>query len=109
MNEAQETATQNLHRNAKESSRIPSAMILLAIVVPGTAVATHALAPERDSSGIGSGSEFQNRIGGFSGPTYYRNASLPLPVFNQSSPYTVPQSPEKPVSPGSPGSVFGDH
>jgi hypothetical protein len=30
------------------------------------------------------------------------------PIFNPSSPYTVPQSPETPVSPASPGSVFGN-
>ena len=59
MNEAQETATQILHRNAKESSRIRSAMILFAIVVSGTAVARHALAAERGGSGISAGSEFQ--------------------------------------------------
>jgi hypothetical protein len=60
MTEAQETATQILHRNAKKSSRIRSAMILFAIVVPGTAVVTHALAAERGGSDIGAGSGFQH-------------------------------------------------
>ena len=44
MKQAQLTATQVLHRNAKETSRIRDAMILLSIVVLGTAVATHATA-----------------------------------------------------------------
>jgi hypothetical protein len=44
MKQAQLTATQVLHRNAKETSRIRNAMILLSIVVLGTAVATHATA-----------------------------------------------------------------
>jgi hypothetical protein len=34
--------------------------------------------------------------------------NTPAPVFNQSEPYTVPESRETPVSPASPGSVFGN-
>jgi hypothetical protein len=32
--------------------------------------------------------------------------STPSPIFNPSSGYTVPTSPETPVSPASPGSIF---
>jgi hypothetical protein len=60
VDEAHETATEILHRNAKESSPIRSATILSAIGVLVTAVATHALAAGRGGSGIGTGSEFQN-------------------------------------------------
>jgi hypothetical protein len=85
-------------------------LLLLGGIVVGTVVVKGALAAERGGSGIGAGAGFQsNHISAFSGPTYYRTPSPPPPVFNQSNPYTVPQSPEKPVSPGSPGSVFGDH
>jgi hypothetical protein len=36
-----------------------------------------------------------------------RVPSMPAPIFNPSSPYTVPQARETPVSPASPGSIFG--
>jgi hypothetical protein len=51
MKQAQLTATQVLHRNAKETSRIRNAMILLAIVVLGTAVATHGTALAQNIQG----------------------------------------------------------
>jgi hypothetical protein len=40
------------------------------------------------------------------GPLLNSVPSMPPPIFNPSSPYTVPPSPETPVSPASPGSVF---
>jgi hypothetical protein len=46
-------------------------------------------------------------IRGLAGPPMLDGAPSIQPQFNQSVPYTVPQSPETPVSPGSPGSVFG--
>jgi hypothetical protein len=46
-------------------------------------------------------------IRGLAGPPMLDGAPSIQPRFNQSIPYTVPQSPETPVSPGSPGSVFG--
>jgi hypothetical protein len=56
------------------------------------------------------------RIGGFSGahmsggfhggPYVGDTISTPSPIFNPSSGYTVPTSPETPVSPASPGSIF---
>lgn len=33
--------------------------------------------------------------------------SMPAPIFNPFTPYTLPPPGETPVSPGSPGSVFG--
>jgi len=40
-------------------------------------------------------------------PLLDRVPSMPPPIFNPSSPYTVPQTRETPVSPASPGSIFG--
>ena len=40
-------------------------------------------------------------------PWLDRVPSMPAPIFNPSSPYTVPQARETPVSPASPGSIFG--
>jgi hypothetical protein len=51
MKHAQLTATQVLHQNAKETSRIRNAMILLAIVVLGTAVATQGTALAQNIQG----------------------------------------------------------
>jgi hypothetical protein len=109
MNEARKAVTQVLDLNEKR--HISNAMILLAIVVLGTAVATHALAAQSGSNGVHPGSGFQsNHVGGvFQGQAIDRAPSMPPPVFNPSIPYTVPQSPEVPVSPASPGSVFGNH
>jgi hypothetical protein len=82
--------------------------LLLAGIVLGTVVAKGALAAERGLTNVPAGAGFQsNHIGGFD--RLLRAPVLPPPVFNQSNPYTVPQSPERPVSPASPGSVFGDH
>jgi hypothetical protein len=45
--------------------------------------------------------------GGFRGGPYLGDTtSTPSPIFNPSSGYTVPTSPEAPVSPASPGSIF---
>jgi hypothetical protein len=45
--------------------------------------------------------------GGFHGGPYMGDTiSTPSPIFNPSSGYTVPTSPETPVSPESPGSIF---
>jgi hypothetical protein len=46
-------------------------------------------------------------VGGFRGGPYLGDTtSTPSPIFNPSSGYTVPTSPEAPVSPASPGSIF---
>ena len=84
-------------------------LLLLAGIVLGTVVAKGVLAAERGLTNVPAGPVFQNNhIGDFDRPLD-RAPALPPPVFNQSSPYTVPQSLERPVSPASPGSVFGDH
>jgi len=46
--------------------------------------------------------------GGFGAPLFNQAPLLPPPIFNPSTPYTAPVSPEVPVSPASPGSVFGN-
>ena len=84
-------------------------LLLLAAIVLGTVLAKGALAAERGPTGVPAGAGFQgNHIGGFDRPLD-RAPALPPPVFNQSTPYTAPQTPERSVSPASPGSVFGDH
>jgi hypothetical protein len=46
-------------------------------------------------------------VGGFHGGPYIGDTiSTPSPIFNPSSGYTVPTSPETPVLPASPGSIF---
>lgn len=45
---------------------------------------------------------------GVGAPLFNQVPSLPPPIFNPSTPYTVPVAPEVPVSPASPGSVFGN-
>ena len=45
-------------------------------------------------------------MGGFHGGPFMGGVMSSPPVFNPSSGYTVPTSPEAPVSPASPGSVF---
>jgi hypothetical protein len=45
--------------------------------------------------------------GGFRGGAPYMGGTVSTPpIFNPSSGYTVPTSPEAPVSPASPGSLF---
>jgi hypothetical protein len=87
-----------------------NATVVLAIVMFETAVATHALVAEHGSNGVHAGGGLQgggHMDSGFHGQIFDRAPSMPLPAFNPSNPYTVPQSPEAPVSPASPGSVFG--
>ena len=77
-----------------------------ALLVGTMAVATDALAAGHGGGGGGFGGGHMG--GGFRGPLLESVPSMPPPVFNPSSPYTVPASPETPVSPASPGSVFGN-
>jgi hypothetical protein len=94
----------------QRNSRKHDAMILLAIVMLCTAMATHAFAAGgmggRMGDGVGLGGGHMS--GGFHGSIIDQAPSMPAPTFNPSDPYTVPQSPETPVSPASPGSVFGN-
>jgi hypothetical protein len=93
----------------KNVSFARNAMVLFTLLMFETALAPFAMAAERGSTGVPAGARSQsNHIGGFDRPLD-RAPALPPPTFNQSTPYTAPQSPERSVSPGSPGSVFGDH
>jgi hypothetical protein len=84
-------------------------LLLLAGIMFAAVVARGALAAERGATSVPAGAGLQsNHIGGLDRPLD-RGPAIPPPVFNQSNPYSVPQSTERPVSPGSPGSVFGDH
>jgi hypothetical protein len=98
-----------VNENAQQSSRIRNATILLAIVMLGTAMATHAFA----AGGMANdpiGGKFQDghTNPAFHGPIVDQVPAMPAPTFNPSAPYTVPQPSETPVSPGSPGSIFGN-
>jgi hypothetical protein len=87
--------------------RYLGAVAASALLVGMMAVATDALAA---GHGDGGGGRFGggHMRGGFRGPLLESVPSIPPPIFNPSSPYTVPASPETPVSPASPGSVFGN-
>jgi hypothetical protein len=77
-----------------------------ALLVGMIAVATDALAA---GYGGGGGGRFGGgHMGGGFRSLLESVPSLPAPIFNPSTPYTVPQSRETPVSPASPGSVFGN-
>jgi hypothetical protein len=69
--------------------------LAVAALLAGT-VATNALA-----AGHGGG-----HMGGRFGEPLIGSAPMTSPIYNPSTPYTVPQSPEVAVSPASPGSVF---
>jgi hypothetical protein len=64
-------------------------------------------AGQAQARGVGAGGHALGAMRGRSAPPLLDGAPSMQPHFNQSIPYTVPQSPETPVSPGSPGSVFG--
>ena len=89
-----------------------SLVVLAATALLAGVVTTNALAAEHGSFGGTFGGGHMGRLnartfrGG--GPFIGNAPSAPPPIFNPSSPYTVPQAPENPVSPASPGSVFGN-
>jgi hypothetical protein len=74
----------------------------LAAILLSASPATHVLAAGATAYGHG---RVHNGLGG---PLFNQAPSMPPPVFNPSTPYTVPATPEVPVSPASPGSVFGN-
>jgi hypothetical protein len=94
----------------QQTFRMRKAMILLAIVMLGTAMATHAFAAGRMVGGLSVGVGFQgsHMSHGFQPQILNQTPAMPAPTFNPSNSYTVPQAPEVPVSPASPGSVFGN-
>ena len=103
-------AIQLRNEDPRQTSSIRSAMILLVIVMLGTAMATHAFATGRMGGGLGlaGGDRGGHMSHGFQPPILEQTPTMPAPTFNSLDPYTVPQSPETPVSPASPGSVFGN-
>jgi hypothetical protein len=104
----QTVAVQLCNEDLRQTSRMRNAMILLAIVILGTAVATHAFAAGRMGGGLDGGFRAAHMSHGFQPPILNEAPTMPAPTFNPSDPYTVPQSPETPVSPASSGSVFGN-
>jgi hypothetical protein len=97
----------HLIQNIKQRSIARNTMMLLAAVALSIAVATDGLAAGRGGRG-GGGLRGGHIGGGFRGPLLNSVPSMPGPIFNPSSPYTVPPSSETPVSPASPGSIFGN-
>jgi hypothetical protein len=93
--------------------RTRKVMVLLAIAMLGTAMATHAFAAGRMGGmggglGLGGGFHGGHMSHGFQPPVLDEAPAMPAPTFNPSESYTLPQSSETPVSPASPGSVFGN-
>jgi hypothetical protein len=70
-----------------------------AALLAGTA-ATNALAVGHGGGHMG------GHMGGRFGQPLIGSAPMTSPIYNPSTPYTVPQSPEVGVSPASPGSLF---
>ena len=64
------------------------------------------LATDASARGGFGGGHMGGGFHGFHGGPYMGGVISTPPVFNPSSGYTVPMSPEAPVSPASPGSVF---
>ena len=92
----------------QQSFRTRKVMVLLAVVMLGTAMATHAFAAGRMGGGLGGGFHGGHMSHGFQPPVLDEAPAMPAPTFNPSESYTLPQSPENAVSPASPGSVFGN-
>jgi hypothetical protein len=75
------------------------AALLLSVAAAGVAAARP----------VGTGVHSHARVHrGVGAPLFNRSPSMPPPIFNPSTPYTAPATPEVPVSPASPGSVFGN-
>jgi hypothetical protein len=95
----------------QQTFRTRKVMVLLAIVMLGTAMATHAFAAGRVGGmggGLGGGFHGGHMSHGFQPPVLNEAPAMPTPTLNPSESYTLPQSTETPVSPASPGSVFGN-
>jgi hypothetical protein len=99
------------NEDLRQTRRMRNAMILLSIVMLGTAMATHAFAAGRMGGmggGLGGGFHGGHMSNRFQPPVLNEAPAMPAPTFNPSESYTLPQSPETTVSPASPGSVFGN-
>jgi hypothetical protein len=66
------------------------------------------LATDASARGGFGGGHVGGGFHGIHGGPYMGGVISTPPIFNPSSGYTVPPSPETPVSPASPGSVFGN-
>jgi hypothetical protein len=95
----------NVNQNIKQKPARRTAIIALAAITLSTAVVTGAPAAERGGESATGGA---GEIRGSAVPFQESVPQLPPPIFNPSSPYTVPAPGETPVSPASPGSVFGN-
>lgn len=88
-----------IERIAGQLTPLVAALLLSAIGATGVAAARP----------IGAGVHGHARVHrGVGAPLFNRSPSMPPPIFNPSTPYTAPATPEVPVSPASPGSVFGN-
>jgi hypothetical protein len=76
---------------------------LAAAALLAGAVATNALAAGHGEFG---GGHLGGHVGMRFGELLIGSAPMTSPIYNPSTPYTVPQSPEVGVSPASPGSLF---
>jgi hypothetical protein len=97
----------HLIQKIKQRSIASNAMTLVVTIMLSITLATKSPAAElsgADGAGVSGG----HTGGGYLGPPPNSTPLLPPPVFNPSTPYIVPSSPETPVSPASPGSVFGN-
>jgi hypothetical protein len=75
------------------------AALLFSVVADGVAAARPA------GAGVHGHARVHRGVGA---PLFNHSPSMPPPIFNPSTPYTAPATPEVPVSPASPGSVFGN-
>ena len=91
-------AIQLRNEDVRQTPRMRNAMILLAIVMLGTAVATHAFSQGRMGGGLDGGFRGAHMSHGFQPPILNEAPTMPAPTFNPSNPFTVPQSSETPVS-----------
>jgi hypothetical protein len=97
----------NVNQNIKKKSIRRPAIIALAAITLSTAAVTSAPAAERGGENATRGAS-EGEIRGGAVPFQESTPQLPPPIFNPSTPYTVPAPGETPVSPASPGSVFGN-
>ncbi len=87
-----------IERIAGQLTSLVAALLLSVIAATGVAARP-----------IGAGVHGHARVHrGVGAPLFNRSPSMPPPIFNPSTPYTAPATPEVPVSPASPGSVFGN-
>jgi len=82
-----------LIQNIKRKSATRNTVIVLTAIILSAAAATHALAAGPKVGGAGGGGHI---VGGSGGASPDGIPPMSPPVFNPSTPYTVPQSPRPP-------------